>query len=495
MTSVARAAEATLPGGLEPGAPTIPRQVRRSVVTAVADPVESSTERLRRTPVVVLEVVGAVVAASVSVLVVDGRAGSVAATGAWLLLAYSRVPGLRGHVQRRLEPLWRAAVTVLAASAGVAALLGPGRHLTAAVTAVLSAATAAGVIRAVAVRRAGPVRVVLVGDGDLVGQCLSRWRSRRDVRIVGSAVIAPPTASSGASSDTSSTTDGSVTKRSEQHRAIADLPRLVESVGAELVTLVPGPGLDSSAAGSATRLLEHTGVPLVVLGPFSGIDHHRLTPRPVAGEAGCEVDLPHRSALGTALKHGIDRLVAALLLVLLTPVLVLLALAVKMESAGPAFFTQVRIGHHGRPFRIHKVRTMVVDAEERKRDLLTLNEADGALFKMRRDPRATRIGCFLRRTSLDELPQLVNVVRGEMSLIGPRPFIPSEIATMDASALRRLVVRPGMTGLWQVSGRSDLSWEDSIALDVRYIDNWSLPGDLRIAARTVVAVASGRGAC
>ena len=347
------------------------------------------------------------------------------------LLAYSRVPVLRGHVQRRLEPLWRAAVTVLAASAGVAALLGPGGHLTAAVTAVLSAATAAGVIRAVAVRRAGPVRVVLVGDRDMVGLCQSRWRSRRDVRIVGSAALAPPTASSGASSETRTTaTDGSVTERSEQHRAIADLPRLVESMGAELVALVPGPGLDPSAAGRATQLLQPTGVPLVVLGPFSGIDHHRLTPRSVAGEAGCEVDLPHRSALGTALKHGIDRLVAALLLVLLTPVLVLLALAVKLESAGPAFFTQVRIGHHGRPFRLHKVRTMVVDAEELKRDLLTLNEADGALFKIRRDPRATRIGCFLRRTSLDELPQLVNVVRGEMSLIGPRPFIPSEVATM-----------------------------------------------------------------
>lgn len=194
MTSVARAAEVTLPDGPEGGAPPFPRQVRVTM-PAIADPVghsvAHSVERLRRTPVVGLEVCAAIVAASGSVVIVGGHAGSVAATVAWLLLAYAQVPGPKGQVQRRLEPLWRAAVTVLAASAGVAALLGPGRHLASAVAAVLSAATAAGVVRAVAVRRAGPVRVVLVGDRDAMGQCLSRWRSRPDVRIVGSAALGP----------------------------------------------------------------------------------------------------------------------------------------------------------------------------------------------------------------------------------------------------------------------------------------------------------------
>jgi lipopolysaccharide/colanic/teichoic acid biosynthesis glycosyltransferase len=143
---------------------------------------------------------------------------------------------------------------------------------------------------------------------------------------------------------------------------------------------------------------------------------------------------------------------------------------------------------------MYKVRTMSVDAEERRTSLEDQNEVDQTLFKMREDPRITRVGKVLRRTSLDELPQLVNVVRGQMSLVGPRPALPGEVATYDAFTRRRLAVKPGITGLWQVSGRSDLTWEESIRLDLHYVDNWRLVDDLVIAAKTVNAVTQARGA-
>jgi len=279
--------------------------------------------------------------------------------------------------------------------------------------------------------------------------------------------------------------DQSVADRSERSRSISELPRLVESLGAELVALVPGAGLDESAAGRAARVLERTRVPLLVLGPFSGIDRHRLTPRSVAGEAGCEVALPHRSAMATTLKHGIDRVAAAVLLVVLTPFLVLLAVAVRLDSAGPPFFTQVRIGHHGRPFRMYKLRTMVVGAEELKHTLVAMNDLDGALFKMRRDPRTTRIGCFLRRTSLDELPQLFNVVAGDMSLVGPRPLILEEDGEIAEWGRRRLDLKPGITGIWQVLGRDDIPFDEMVNLDYLYVTGWSLQRDGRLLLCTL----------
>jgi lipopolysaccharide/colanic/teichoic acid biosynthesis glycosyltransferase len=157
-------------------------------------------------------------------------------------------------------------------------------------------------------------------------------------------------------------------------------------------------------------------------------------------------------------------------------------------------FRQVRVGRDGREFQIYKFRTMYTDAEARLAEVAHLNEGDGALFKMRDDPRVTPVGRWLRRFSLDELPQLINVVLGDMSLVGPRPPLPSEVAQYPADMRRRLVVKPGMTGLWQVSGRADLSWEESIRLDLRYVENWSLTMDLVILARTVTAVLRLSGA-
>jgi lipopolysaccharide/colanic/teichoic acid biosynthesis glycosyltransferase len=197
-----------------------------------------------------------------------------------------------------------------------------------------------------------------------------------------------------------------------------------------------------------------------------------------------------------AVKRTLDIVLAGTLLVLVSPLLVLLMLAVRLDSAGPALFRQVRVGKDGRRFEVVKLRTMVAGAEDLKPGLLAANECDGGvLFKIRHDPRITRVGAVLRRSSLDELPQLLNVLRGQMSLVGPRPALPDEVAAMDDDALRRFAVRPGMTGLWQVSGRSNLGWSEARAYDTYYADNWSVAGDIVILLRTVKAVVSAEGAC
>jgi lipopolysaccharide/colanic/teichoic acid biosynthesis glycosyltransferase len=169
-------------------------------------------------------------------------------------------------------------------------------------------------------------------------------------------------------------------------------------------------------------------------------------------------------------------------------------LTVRVDTPGPGFFVQQRAGLNGRLFPMYKLRTMRADAEARRAELLAANEGAGPLFKMKKDPRVTRVGEVLRMTSLDELPQLINVVRGEMSLIGPRPALPSEIETYDLWTRRRLSVKPGMTGLWQVSGRSNLPWDEAVRLDLDYVDNWTHGSDFSIVARTVRAVVRRDGA-
>ena len=189
-----------------------------------------------------------------------------------------------------------------------------------------------------------------------------------------------------------------------------------------------------------------------------------------------------------------DRAVALVALLLLAPVFLAAALAIKLSSPGPVLFRQTRVGQHGREFRMLKFRTMVVDAEQWRAELGDMNEGAGVLFKIRRDPRVTPVGRVLRRLSIDELPQLFHVFSGRMALVGPRPPLPDEVAKYDREVARRLDVPPGLTGLWQVSGRSDLSWEDSVRLDLYYIDHWSPALDLSILARTASAVLLGRGA-
>jgi lipopolysaccharide/colanic/teichoic acid biosynthesis glycosyltransferase len=185
---------------------------------------------------------------------------------------------------------------------------------------------------------------------------------------------------------------------------------------------------------------------------------------------------------------------ASLVLLLFSPVLLAIAALVRLTSRGPALFFQTRVGRNGELFRMVKFRSMYVGADARLAELADLNESDGVLFKMRDDPRVTPMGRVLRKFSLDELPQLINVVTGSMSLVGPRPPLPSEVAQYEDSTRRRLLVKPGLTGLWQVSGRSDLSWEESVRLDLHYVENWSLAMDMVVLFKTARVVVRATGA-
>jgi exopolysaccharide biosynthesis polyprenyl glycosylphosphotransferase len=195
-----------------------------------------------------------------------------------------------------------------------------------------------------------------------------------------------------------------------------------------------------------------------------------------------------------AVKGLVDRLGALCGLVLVSPVMILAAIAIKFESKGPVFFKQVRSGINGKRFRLYKFRTMCQDAEKLKSDLEKQNEMSGPVFKIRNDPRVTRVGRLLRKTSMDELPQFLNVLRGEMSLVGPRPPLPDEVANYEPWQHRRLSVMPGVTCTWQVSGRNNIDFDNWMRLDLQYIDNWSLLEDTKIIARTIPAVLKGSGA-
>jgi exopolysaccharide biosynthesis polyprenyl glycosylphosphotransferase len=220
----------------------------------------------------------------------------------------------------------------------------------------------------------------------------------------------------------------------------------------------------------------------------------RTTVRPTAGLTLLHVDHPQLSGPRQVVKDLFDRSAAAGGLIMLSPVLVAIALAIRLSDHGPALFIQTRVGRSGEPFKIYKFRTMVVDAEARLAEIREKNESGGVLFKIRKDPRVTSIGTHLRKWSLDELPQLINVLRGEMSLVGPRPALPEEAARYADHVRRRLIVKPGLTGMWQVNGRSDLSWEESVRLDLRYVENWSFALDLQILWKTFSVIFRGSGA-
>ncbi|HEY2042834.1 MAG TPA: sugar transferase [Jatrophihabitans sp.] len=241
--------------------------------------------------------------------------------------------------------------------------------------------------------------------------------------------------------------------------------------------------------------LEGSSAELVVSPGLTEVAGPRLHVRPMAGLPLLHVDQPEFSGFRRVLKGGFDRAVAGLALILLSPLIAALALAVRLTSSGPAFFRQERVGRNGDTFTMLKFRSMYADAEDRLASLATSNEhRDGVLFKMKDDPRITSIGKLLRKFSLDELPQLVNVVTGAMSLVGPRPPLPREVARYEDHVHRRLLVKPGLTGLWQISGRSNLAWDESVRLDLRYVENWSIVGDLQILWKTFFTVVRGTGA-
>ncbi len=275
-----------------------------------------------------------------------------------------------------------------------------------------------------------------------------------------------------------------------------DVAAAVSQSGADTVVVLSCPEIDGAALRRLAWQLERDEIDLIVASTLVDVAGDRTTIRPVDGLPMLHVEHPRLKGSARLVKAAFDRAGALVLLTLSAPLLAALAALVMFGKGGrgPAVFRQERVGKNGKPFVLYKFRTMVVNAEARLPELRNLNDTDGELFKLRKDPRVTPVGQFLRRYSLDELPQLVNVLKGDMSLVGPRPPLAREVAGYPADMRRRLVVKPGLTGLWQVSGRSDLSWDESIRLDLTYVENWSLSMDLTILARTVSAVVRSSGA-
>jgi exopolysaccharide biosynthesis polyprenyl glycosylphosphotransferase len=251
--------------------------------------------------------------------------------------------------------------------------------------------------------------------------------------------------------------------------------------------------------GSATirRLgweLENSNTELILVSRLTDVAGPRIHLRPINGLPMVHVDLPQYSGFNHAFKRLFDVVVAAIALLVLSPVMAAIAVGVRLSSDGPVLFRQERVGVHGSRFAMLKFRSMVTDAEARLRELEGRSDGNGVMFKMKDDPRVTPFGRALRRYSLDELPQLWNVLVGEMSLVGPRPPLPREVERYEEDVNRRLLTKPGITGLWQVSGRSNLSWEESVKIDLYYVENWSITGDLVILLKTVRAVLGSTGA-
>jgi exopolysaccharide biosynthesis polyprenyl glycosylphosphotransferase len=276
---------------------------------------------------------------------------------------------------------------------------------------------------------------------------------------------------------------------------VDDVARLARQSGVDTVAVTSCPEMSGARLRRLAWDLEGTDIDLVVAPGLIEVAGPRIHIRPVSGLPLLHVEEPEFTGARRLVKGAVDRAAAAFGLLLLSPVLLGIALAIRLTSRGPAFFTQTRIGKDGREFTMVKFRTMVVDAEARRAALVEQNErSEGLLFKIRKDPRVTPVGRVLRKFSADELPNLVNVLTGSMSLVGPRPPLPEEVALYGDDVRRRLLVKPGMTGLWQISGRSDLTWDESVRLDLRYVENWSLTLDLMILWKTAGAVFRSSGA-
>jgi exopolysaccharide biosynthesis polyprenyl glycosylphosphotransferase len=315
-------------------------------------------------------------------------------------------------------------------------------------------------------------RVIIAGSGRVAAIIASRL-NRCGVEVTGMVDDDPPA-------------DSEVLGR------LQDLPRLCVDHDVRHVVVC----FSRTAADRLVGLLREAGTDLriCIVPRFYELLNWRLGIEEVQGVPLIHAASPQMSQAARRVKRAVDIIGSATLLALLSPVLLLIAVIIKLTSPGPVLFRQLRAGVGGRPFTMLKFRTMVTDADAQKWQLQAHNEADGPIFKIRADPRVTRVGRVLRRTSLDELPQLLNVVRGEMSLVGPRPFPVDESARIGDSARRRFDVPPGMTGLWQVSGRSDLNYDDLCHLDLLYVSAWSLWWDFRIMLQTPASVFARRGA-
>ncbi|MFF3542921.1 sugar transferase [Streptomyces platensis] len=336
-------------------------------------------------------------------------------------------------------------------------------------------------------------RVLIVGEAGTVDAVLAELAHRTDHEyvVVGSCLVGEEATDSAVPVPARLASDGSTAEAALDGETVL---RCAADLDVDLVFVAPGRQLSAARIRRLAWALHDGGRNLAILPGLIDVSQHRVRLAKAAGLTVMHIDPAARRGMPVLLKQVTDRLGALLLLALLSPVFALVAAAIRLSSAGPVFYWQIRVGQDLRPFRMWKFRTMVVTADRMRAALETSNEHDGAMFKIRRDPRVTPVGRLLRRFSLDELPQLFNVLTGHMSLVGPRPPLPEEVERYDGTELRRLSVKPGLTGLWQVSGRSDLSWDETVALDLSYVDNWSYVRDINVLVRTVRAVVDGRGA-
>ena len=325
-------------------------------------------------------------------------------------------------------------------------------------------------------------RVVIVGD-NVEGQALrDMLEGDRRLGYYVAAIVndrEPGVAGRDMDGDPSSSVQG-----------VLEVVRATGATGVVIATTAIG----MRGSNRLVRELTHAGIHVELSSGLLDIATTRMFVRPLGRFPVVYVEAVKRFGWRTAAKRCFDLTVAVGLLLLTAPLIAASLLAIKVGSRGPAFFCQVRIGRDGKPFRLFKLRTMVVDAEARLEEVRHLNEADGPLFKVTNDPRVTRIGRLLRSLSIDELPQLVNVLRNEMSIVGPRPALPKEVDYWGDDLRSRLRVKPGLTGMWQVHGRSDSSFAEYERLDLYYVDNWSVVTDLAIVLRTIPAVVSRKGA-
>ncbi|KSU78692.1 Undecaprenyl-phosphate galactose phosphotransferase, WbaP/exopolysaccharide biosynthesis polyprenyl glycosylphosphotransferase [Pseudarthrobacter enclensis] len=277
----------------------------------------------------------------------------------------------------------------------------------------------------------------------------------------------------------------------------AEVPSILDAIdqtNADAVAVSAGVQLHPQTLRHLGWELAAKNVALIMAPALTDIAGPRIHTQQVAGLPLIHVTTPTLEGGQRVAKRMFDIVVSGLLITVTFPLMVVLGLLIKLDSTGPILFRQNRVGMEGRHFKMLKFRTMITDAERLLPELASRNEGNEVLFKMKNDPRVTRVGKILRRLSLDELPQLFNILGGSMSLVGPRPPLPQEVETYENDVRRRLLVKPGLTGLWQVSGRSNLSWQDSVRLDLYYVENWSLAADLVILLRTVRAVFSSTGA-
>ena len=341
-------------------------------------------------------------------------------------------------------------------------------------------------------------RTVVIGSSDGINKALQTMRNCMNWGYEPVAVcpIEADPASKDAYVVTSYTPDANI-EGSSKLKVIpfnSAFPRICESLGVQEVYVADVLSRDSEMLHGLSLAVESLGMELALAVSLADVSGHRLYLRNTTEQPVLLASLPQYTGAANVIKRLLDIIGSLCALIISSPILLGVAIAIKLDDGGPVFFSQTRIGLHGKPFKMYKFRSMVTNAEELKKKLAEeTGQEDRFIFKMKDDPRITKVGHFIRKTSLDEFPQFYNVLKGDMSLVGPRPALPEEVARYGSLYSARLLVKPGITGPWQVSGRSDLSQEQSEYLDVSYIENWSIAGDLAILAKTVMVIFTGCG--